>query len=643
MKEYPWGLQGSSGNTFPGGEKNILQGKNERQESGKQVWSMRKQSGIDGVGRTGLRGAAWLAAMGLSLFLLTGCGQDGESTGNPVPGSAGSISGAEGGFSDDADSRADSSGQAPGETNVGNGVGSGNSEDNGSGNGIGSGSQESESPEDNGSGNGIESESSEDNSPGNEIESGSPEGSTSLEAGDFQQTFDAAEAETAGKVRLETKLEGYTGSGYLAGFESQEDSCSFQVEIPAAGSYDIIVISAGMGGEKTNGIAVDGETVGSFVTASEEFGEAALQRVYLESGVHTVSITTEWGWIGVDAMKIKAAQPLPDSVFQAEGDLVNPNATESTKGLMAYLQDIYGKYILSGQHSDKGVGGPEILALKKVNGDKTPAVLGLDFIEYTPSRVANGSTGISTQLAINFDAMGGINTFCWHWNAPEKYLTDEEPWYRGFYTEATNIDLGAIMRGEDEEGYGLLLRDIDAIAEQIAILQEADVPILFRPLHEASGGWFWWGAAGPESYIELWKLVFQRMTEYHKLNNIIWVWNGQDGDWYPGDEYVDIIGEDIYPGKQVYLSQSGKFSQAVEYADSPKPIALTENGCLFDPELAFRDQAPWLWFCTWSGEFVVKNNLPLLSEEYTEEAMVRKVYEDERVITLDELPDWKQY
>lgn len=573
---------------------------------------MRKQSGIDGVGRTGLRGAAWLAAMGLSLFLLTGCGQ------------------------------------VQGETNVGNGVESGSSEDNGSGNGIGSGNQESGSPEDNSPGNGVESGSqengnSEDNGSGNGIESESPEGSTSLEAGDFQQIFDAAEAETAGKVHLETKLEGYTGSGYLAGFESQEDSCSFQVEIPAAGSYDIIVISAGMGGEKTNGIAVDGETVGSFVTASEEFGEEALQRVYLESGVHTVSITTEWGWIGVDAMKIKAAQPLPDSVFQAEGDLVNPNATESTKGLMAYLQDIYGKYILSGQHSDKGVGGPEILALKKVNGDKTPAVLGLDFIEYTPSRVANGSSGISTQLAINFDAMGGINTFCWHWNAPEKYLTDEEPWYRGFYTEATNIDLGAIMRGEDEEGYGLLLRDIDAIAEQIAILQEADVPILFRPLHEASGGWFWWGAAGPESYIELWKLVFQRMTEYHKLNNIIWVWNGQDGDWYPGDEYVDIIGEDIYPGKQVYLSQSGKFSQAVEYADSPKPIALTENGCLFDPELAFRDQAPWLWFCTWSGEFVVKNNLPLLSEEYTEEAMVRKVYEDERVITLDELPDWKQY
>ena len=553
-------------------------------KSKKERWCMKNEvntmkSGRGIGGRMEKRVLVWLAAIGISLFLLSGCGQDAQSAGNP--GSAGSSDvGAAGGENRDGEALS-----------------------------------------------GAES----------------PEGSAAPEAADFEQVYDAAEAETAGKVHIATQLSGYTGDGYLEGFESEEDSCSFQVEIPASGSYDLTVISAGMGGEKTNGIAVDGETVGSFVTASEEFGEALLQRVYLEGGMHTVSIRTEWGWIGVDALKIKSARPLPENVFQVEGDLVNPNAAESARGLMAYLQDIYGSYILSGQHSDKGIGGPEILALKKVNGDKTPAVLGLDFIEYTPSRVANGSSGISTQLAINFDAMGGINTFCWHWNAPEKYLTDAEPWYRGFYTEATNIDLKAIMDGEDQEGYELLLRDIDAIAEQIAILQEADVPILFRPLHEASGGWFWWGASGPESYIELWKLLYERLTEHHKLNNIIWVWNGQDGDWYPGDEYVDIIGEDIYPGKQVYLSQSGKFTQAVEYTDSPKLIALTENGCLFDPDLAFRDQAPWLWFCTWSGEFVVKNNLPLLSEEYTEEAMVRKVYEDERVITLDELPDWKHY
>lgn len=462
-------------------------------------------------------------------------------------------------------------------------------------------------------------------------------------SGSFSRVFDAAEAEVSGKVRLETKLAGYTGEGYLTGFESAGDSCSFTVDVPAGGSYDIIVVSAGIGGEKTNHIGVDGQIVGSFVTSGEEFGESVLQRIYLDAGEHKVSIHTDWGWIGVDSLRVESAERLPDSVFQVKGALANPNASPSTVGLMEYLKSIYGSYILSGQHSDKGIGGPEIMALRKVNGDKTPAVLGLDFMDYTPSRVAHGTTGIATKLAVNFDAMGGINTFCWHWNAPEPYLIDGKPWYSGFYTEAVNIDLAAIMNGEDEEGYELLLRDIDAIAEQIGILQEADVPVLFRPLHEASGGWFWWGASGPESYIQLWKLVFDRMTDYHGLNNIIWVWNGQDKDWYPGDEYVDIIGEDIYPGRQVYLSQSGKFSQAAEYADSPRMIALTENGCLFDPDLAFRDQAPWIWFCTWGGEYVTKSGLPVLSEEYTEEAMVKKVYGHEKVITLEELPDWKHY
>lgn len=459
----------------------------------------------------------------------------------------------------------------------------------------------------------------------------------------FVRFFDAAEASTSGKVCMDSKISGYTGNGYLSGFESAGDSCSFTVDIPVAGGYNVTVVSACMGGEKTNSLEVDGTAVGSFVTSEETFGETVLQRVYLDAGEHTVGIRADWGWIGVDSLKIERAEPLQDSTFQVQGTSVNSNASPSTVSLMMYLKDIYGKYILSGQQSEKGAGGPEINALKKVNGGKTPAILGLDFSEYTPSRVANGAVGTATQLAVNFDAMGGIVTFCWHWNAPEPYLLDTQPWYRGFYTEATDIDLAAIMDGKDEDGYNLLLRDIDAIAEQIAILQDADIPILFRPLHEASGGWFWWGASGPESYIQLWKLVFDRLTNYHQLNNIIWVWNGQDKDWYPGDEYVDIIGEDIYPGKQVYVSQSCKFSEAVEYSGFPKIIALTESGCLIDPDLAFRDQAPWAWFCTWSGDFVIQSGLPLLSEEYTDKDMVKKVYEDERVLTLDELPDWKNY
>ena len=147
----------------------------------------------------------------------------------------------------------------------------------------------------------------------------------------------------------------------------------------------------------------------------------------------------------------------------------------------------------------------------------------------------------------------------------------------------------------------LLIRDIDAVANQLKRLQEADVPVLWRPLHEASGGWFWWGASGPEPYIKLYRLLFDRLTKTHNIHNLIWVWNGQDPKWYPGDEYVDIIGIDIYPGERVYSSQAAKFGEIFEWTDKNKIIALTENGCLFDPDLVFRDNVIWSYFGTWSG------------------------------------------
>lgn len=459
---------------------------------------------------------------------------------------------------------------------------------------------------------------------------------------DFAQMFDASEASTTGNVKLESRMDGFSGEGYLTGFESDGDSCAFQVNIPAAGSFDITIVSAGIGGEKVNDIGVDGNIVGNFTTSGEKFGESVLKSIYIEEGEHTISIQKNWGWIALDSLSIASSERLPGSAFQVDNGLVNPSATDRTVKLMQYLQDMYGSYVLSGQFADNGIYSPEIIAIKKVT-EKMPAVLGLDFMNYTPVFVQHGANASAIERALEYDQLGGIITFCWHWAAPEKYHKKDATWYRTFYTDSVDIDLTAILNGKDEEGYELLVQDIDAIAEQVSILQEADVPILFRPLHEASGAWFWWGASGPESYIQLWKLVFDRMTNYHGLNNIIWVWNGQSAEWYPGDAYVDIIGEDLYPGNRVYSSQSGKFREAVEYPQTSKIVAMTENGCLFDPDLAFRDQAPWAWFCTWSGEFVVQNGYHVLSEEYTEEYMVKKVYQHERVITLDELPDLKNY
>jgi mannan endo-1,4-beta-mannosidase len=326
-------------------------------------------------------------------------------------------------------------------------------------------------------------------------------------------------------------------------------------------------------------------------------------------------------------------------------ELVDPKATDRAKRLMQYMADIYGEYTISGQYGDMGILGPEFIAINNATGE-FPAMLGLDFIEYTPSRVANGSIGRDVDYALRFNQEGGIITFAWHWNAPEPYLinSSDNPWWKGFYTEGTTINLKKIMDGEDQEGYDLLIRDIDAIAEQLKRLQKADIPILWRPLHEASGGWFWWGATGPQSYIKLYQLLFDRLTNYHDIHNLIWVWNGQNKDWYPGDEYVDIVGTDVYPGQRIYSSQSTKFNELIEWnGDSKKIIAMTENGCLFDPELAARDNAMWSYFGTWEGEFLTLNNTYTLSEKYTETKMLIKVYTSKKVITLDELPDLKTY
>lgn len=263
-------------------------------------------------------------------------------------------------------------------------------------------------------------------------------------------------------------------------------------------------------------------------------------------------------------------------------------------------------------------------------------------MEYSPSRVANGSTSKAVDYAIEYWNEGGIVTFCWHWNAPSKYLTGA--WYSGFYKENTNIDLAKIMNGEDQEGYDLLMEDIDAIAKQLGRLQDAGVPVLWRPLHEGAGGWFWWGASGADAYKELYKLLYDKLTNEYGLNNLIWVWNGQDKEWYPGDEYVDIIGEDIYPGEHVYTPQTSGYLDVLDYTDARKMVVLSENGCLFDPDLAVRDGSMWGYFGTWGGEFISSStSLNIWSDQYTEEEMFKKVYDSEYVITRDELPDLKNY
>ena len=138
--------------------------------------------------------------------------------------------------------------------------------------------------------------------------------------------------------------------------------------------------------------------------------------------------------------------------------------------------------------------------------------------------------------------------------------------------------------------------------------------------------------------------MYEKFTTEYELHNLIWVWNGQSSDWYPGDDVVDIMGTDIYPGEHVYTSQYPRYIEVTEATDTRLIVALSENGCHFDPDLAIRDGAMWSYFGTWGGEFVTESDtLNVFSEKYTDKEMLKKVYNHEHVITRDELPDLKTY
>lgn len=457
--------------------------------------------------------------------------------------------------------------------------------------------------------------------------------------------YEAENAVMEGGLRTEDDAD--ASGGKVAGvFDGDNDKLIFTVDISTDGTYDLAFASKGIGGEKTNNVLVDGNFAGNIVSTPDSYAEAVLKGVLLSAGTHEIAVTKSWGWTYFDYLQIRSADGIPDSVYEVSNTLIDENASPETKALFSYLCESYGEKILSGQFAHQGLDSNEFKSIYEATG-KYPAICGFDFMDYTPSRTALGAGSNAVDKAIQFHENGGIVTFCWHWNAPTEYLkegtTDNGTprWWSGFYADNSTFDIAAVMDGSDPAGKELLDRDIKEIAVQLKRLEDAGIPVLFRPLHEASGGWFWWGAKGADANIKLWRYLVEELNETYQLHNIIWIWNGQDADWYPGDEYVDIIGDDIYVDKHSYTASNSRFAEVTEFSESKKIVALTENGTIFDIDNVIATNAKWAWFCTWNGDFVTKDGK--FSDEYTETEIMKKNYQSEYVITLDELPDFSTY
>lgn len=185
----------------------------------------------------------------------------------------------------------------------------------------------------------------------------------------------------------------------------------------------------------------------------------------------------------------------------------------------------------------------------------------------------------------------------------------------------------------------LLLKDIDAAAEVLDKFRSENIPVIFQPIPDGDSSMYWWGGSA-ENYKWLWKLMFQRMDKYHGLNNLIWVWNGSSGDYFPGEDYCDVIGQSFYENSPSPFA--GRFSVLAGMTDVPKLLAVTNCDRLPSPDYMRRDSAMWSWFSAGSGNCMITNNGEL-SEKYTSWQNLHDIYNSELCVTLDELPDFEEY
>ncbi|CAM4511220.1 mannan endo-1,4-beta-mannosidase [Paenibacillus endophyticus] len=426
-----------------------------------------------------------------------------------------------------------------------------------------------------------------------------------------------------GTVSVDNTTNGYSGRGYAA-FKGEGD-LTLTYQAPNAGLYEITVGYNSPFGSKKTELIVNGQGTGEISLAqSTGFQEVSAGKVQLQSGDNTVKINLGWGWYNIDYIIVTSAEV--GGSHQVEKILSNPNATPETQALMNYLVDTYGNGIISGQQERHDADW-----IYDQTG-KYPALLGLDMMDYSPSRVEHGTSSQTIEQALDWGQQGGIVQIHWHWNAPKDLL--DEPgneWWSGFYTRATTFDVAYALEHPDSEDYQLLLRDIDVISNQLKRLQDAHIPVIWRPLHEAEGGWFWWGTKGPEAYKELYRLMYDRMKNVHGLNNLIWVFNSESEEWYPGDDVVDIVTTDYYAPNGDYNPLVNKYDQLVSLVNGTKLVALAENGPIPDPDLLPLLGADWLYFMTWTGNSI-RDGLQ------NDPQHLQKVYHSDYVITRDELP-----
>lgn len=295
---------------------------------------------------------------------------------------------------------------------------------------------------------------------------------------------------------------------------------------------------------------------------------------------------------------------------QALPTLSNPNASTEARALYAKLQQVRAKGLTLAGQMWSPWGPDEVELVHQVSG-KYPALRGHDLIidRNNPRELA---------LLINWYHQGGIPTLMWHWGAPSKG--------EGYEQSKMHIEVDKCFE-EGTPEYRAFWNDLRRTADWLSILCEAKVPVLWRPMHEFDGKWFWYGQGGGENFVKIWTTMYDYFTHERHLDNLVWVLchsHQVDPSYIPPCQYFDLVGADTYANPV----PASLYRQMQELHGQETMIPLHECGTLPEPDSCLRDNTPWLWFMLWHTSHA----------EHHSPDDLRRIYNHERVVTLDELP-----
>jgi mannan endo-1,4-beta-mannosidase len=322
---------------------------------------------------------------------------------------------------------------------------------------------------------------------------------------------------------------------------------------------------------------------------------------------------------------------LSSSVTVVALEPANPNANARAKAILNYLQELNArkdKRLVSGQFAGTGrQASLEVMKQIHDRTDKWPALMGADYADW-----AKGSLTCKApnQAAIEYWKQGGLVTISAHLYNPANP--------KGGGLRDKGVDLNALLAPEGET-HTRWMQELDLIAAGLQELKNAGVVVLWRPFHEMNGGWFWWGAKEPDTFIKVWQHMFDYFTKTKGLDNLLWVYSPNHGQktaaYYSGDHFVDIVGLDAYTD----FVDPNHIKGYAEVAKINKPFGFTEygpHGSENPPgdydyrrflEGVKKDFPRAVLFMSWGGKWSLASN-----------TNVEKVLADAWIVNRSELP-----